>query len=124
MGGVAYGTMELDGMPSISPIGEPWPLWVYTEHGERLHVATRVDKWDGWDGDDLDWTSGPGKTLCGYEAYLYYPGVFSRLGMPRCAYCCHRLKIPRGEGHPKNDPNLRPLFNYPPSPKPIEPHQV
>lgn len=88
---------------------EQYALWVFTDHGHRLHAVSRLDT------PSDDWSSGAGVTVCQRHGHLSYPGVFSRLGMPRCAHCCRMLKIPRGIGHPKNDPELRPLFGYQPT---------
>ena len=85
----------------------PFPLWVHTEFGDRLHAVAELHT------KEEDWVYGPGRTVCGRTGQLSYPGVFSRLGMPRCAHCCRMLRIPRGDGVPKNDPELRPLFGYP-----------
>lgn len=90
-----------------SPLGEPWPLWAYVKHSDRLHVVTSLERID-----DEWWSSGRGKTLCGRRGFLINPGILTRLGMPRCHHCCRMLDIPPGIGHPKNDPNLRPLFGY------------
>lgn len=83
-----------------------YALWVYTSTGGRLHAVTHLDT------PHDDWAGGTGTTVCGRRGQLAYPGVFSRIGMPRCAHCCRMLKIPRGVGHPKNDPELRALFGY------------
>lgn len=40
---------------------------------------------------------------CGVTTRWSWPGVFSRLGKPRCAHCCRALGIPRGDGTPAND---------------------
>lgn len=107
-----FKALEFDALPSRSPLGEPWPLWVVTAHGNRLHVAIHLDTLEHFD-DGVWWGSGGGRTLCGHEGHLAYPGVLTRLGMQRCARCCRRLGIPRGTGHPKNDLTLRRLFGYP-----------
>ena len=94
-------------------IAGAFPLWVYTAHGDRLHAVAELEAHDEeW------WGYGGGLTVCGRHSNLSYPGVFSRMGMPRCAHCCRILKIPRGIGVPKNDLTLRELFGYPES-KPI-----
>jgi hypothetical protein len=35
------------------------------------------------------------------------PGVFSRMGLPRCPGCCDATGLPRGKGSPKNDDACR-----------------
>lgn len=42
-------------------------------------------------------------TVCGQKfSRLFMPGMFSRLGAPRCESCCHILNIPTGYGAPNN----------------------
>ena len=94
-------------LPLYDHMAGPYPLWVYTAHGGRLHAVAELDT------PSDDWAGGTGGTVCGLHGYLSYPGVFSRLGMPRCAHCCRMLKISRGVGVPKNVPELRTLFGYP-----------
>jgi hypothetical protein len=40
---------------------------------------------------------------CGVQAVMAWPGIFSRLGRPRCAHCCRVLGIPPGNGTPGNE---------------------
>ncbi|WP_433233823.1 hypothetical protein [Actinomadura nitritigenes] len=40
---------------------------------------------------------------CGVTAVMAWPGLFSRLALPRCANCCKVLQIPRGNGTPCNE---------------------
>ena len=113
---------------SADPYGL-WPLWVYTTFGYRLHVVARLDPSDEKLPPDLeselaeewakDWSYTTARTLCGKEATVTRPGVFSRLGMPRCVRCCKLLGIPDGNGHPRNDKSLRPLFGYDDVAKPV-----
>lgn len=58
--------------------------------------------------DDYD-TPVDGRTLCGRSCRLTIPGVFSRMGAPRCPACCAAAGLPPGAGSPKNDPLLRRL---------------
>ena len=44
-----------------------------------------------------------GRTVCGRLGKLSVPGVLARLGAPRCAQCCKRLGVPRGDGAPFNN---------------------
>ena len=81
--------------------------WVYTgtRDGMRLHhLATIVNPVTA----DADWRA-DGVSTCGLRKWWMIPGIFSRMGMPRCANCCARLGWPRGAGSPKNDEALRPL---------------
>lgn len=51
-------------------------------------------------GDGLP--NGEGRALCGATGHFSVPGVFSRMGLRRCAHCCDRLGIPRGDGNTLN----------------------
>lgn len=42
------------------------------------------------------------QAACGRWIRPEIPGMFSRLSAPRCARCCDRTGVPRGEGSPKN----------------------
>ena len=87
--------------------------WLHTrrQSSDRLHYCPGVtfETWDSW------WDEGsmPGygapelDTACGRRLAMTLPGLFSRMGMPRCAHCCDRLGIPRGAGAPLNDLTLR-----------------
>lgn len=44
-----------------------------------------------------------GRTVCGLWATLLMPGFGSRMGCPRCAHCCDRLGLARGDGVPYNE---------------------
>jgi hypothetical protein len=42
-------------------------------------------------------------TACGLAPRrMVMPGVISRLGLPRCAHCCKKLGVSRGDGAPFN----------------------
>lgn len=42
-------------------------------------------------------------TVCDLTAeQLVMPGIFSRMGAPRCENCCRKLEIPDGKGAPFN----------------------
>ena len=43
-----------------------------------------------------------GVTVCGLRGTLQMPGIFSRMGRPRCVHCCKRLGVPQGNGAPYN----------------------
>ena len=62
----------------------------------RLHRVSEI----GWEGEDM--IGGHGTTLCGRTGYLTMPGMFSRMGLPRCAHCCRLVGVPRGNGAPAN----------------------
>jgi hypothetical protein len=44
-----------------------------------------------------------GVTVCGQRGTLQMPGIFSRMGRPRCKRCCKRLGVPPGNGAPYNE---------------------
>lgn len=74
---------------------------------EQLHApsAAANAEFVDWDGDIVD-----GETACGIRGRLTIPGVFSRLGCPRCGVCCERLGYPVGDGSPKNDDRCREIL--------------
>lgn len=47
-----------------------------------------------------------GRTACGREGRWIIPGIFSRMGAPRCKRCCARVGVPPGDGTPWNDREL------------------
>lgn len=76
-----------------------WLSW------DRLHAVPRdaVDP-DDEDACDVLRSEGPVLTArCGIARPMAWPGMFSRLGLPRCAHCCRALGIPRGQGTPANE---------------------
>lgn len=79
--------------------------WWYARPYNVLHAA-EVEY------DPLQDTAGDGTTACGWKAHLAIPGIFSRMGLRRCAKCCRRLGYPQGVGSPKNDALCRPLVEH------------
>lgn len=78
-----------------------WPLrWLVLPSWRRLHRVASVTFVDGQ-------PAGVGYTVCGLRGRLAIPGVFSRLGLPRCAHCCRMVGIPAGNGAPFNKFKLR-----------------
>lgn len=79
--------------------------WLCTGHWDRLHAIPKA-AFDPNDEDAVDaLTDYPGpeaRAVCGHEGGWQMPGVFTRIGAPRCAHCCDQLGIPRGEGTPNN----------------------
>ena len=41
--------------------------------------------------------------VCGCVAEWTMPGVFSRMGQPRCGHCCRKVGIAKGNGTPANE---------------------
>ena len=58
---------------------------------------------DDWDVDEGCPRGIEGTTACGRSARLDMPGIFSRMGAPRCKVCCKKAGIPSGDGAPYND---------------------
>ena len=80
--------------------------WKVLPSWNRLHRVSRVDvRGHGW-GDDVDesqeFTSILGATCCGIEGHLVMPGIFSRMGLNRCAHCCRIAGVEVGHGIPGN----------------------
>lgn len=71
--------------------------WLVLPSWGALHRVSSI----AWD-DGLEWISGTGTTVCGRRGRLSMPGLFSRMGLPRCAQCCAAVGIPPGEGAPFN----------------------
>jgi hypothetical protein len=82
--------------------------WVYI--GPAYRVLHRVGRErTEWEGAEVRGAVALyGDTVCGIENRLMsMPGIISRMGLPRCAKCCDKLGVPRGEGAPFNDKNLK-----------------
>jgi hypothetical protein len=77
--------------------------WVVTRTWRVLHAPAV------WDDPDENMSVQDGRTVCGVSGYLSIPGLFSRMGKPRCARCCKATGMPPGKGSPKNDDGCRPL---------------
>lgn len=80
-----------------------WKGW------DRLHAVPR-EALDPDDEDALEDLRVEGletTARCGITTLMAWPGVFSRLGMTRCAHCCRRLGIPTGNGTPGNEKHRR-----------------
>lgn len=73
--------------------------WLVFRNYERLHRFKSLI----W--DEARW-AGVGTTVCGRKGALIMAGVFSRIGLPRCQYCCRMLGLPQGNGAPFNDGTL------------------
>lgn len=54
---------------------------------------------------------GHGVSVCGARGYFTMPGIFSRMGRPRCGHCCNILVIPKGDGAPFNEGKDAPWHN-------------
>ena len=78
--------------------GNDWRMrWLTSERGAGpLHRVASII----W--DDEDQIAGSGVTACGKVYRLRIPGIFSRMGQPRCPMCCDVAGVPRGDGAPCN----------------------
>jgi len=52
---------------------------------------------------------GAGVTVCGQDALLVIPGLFTRMQAPRCRVCCDSTGMPHGVRSPKNVDECRPV---------------
>lgn len=76
---------------------EPGMLhWVPTRSASACHLQ--------WERLVEAEVRGPIKTACKQSLTLTAPGIFSRLGAPRCPLCCYVASIPYGDGAWINDP--------------------
>lgn len=83
--------------PFYFPTSRWFFRWLVTPDGQRLHRVTAIDA------DRLEsHRCAEGRTACGLETSLSVPGMFSRMGLARCAHCCRAVGIERGDGAPYN----------------------
>lgn len=82
-----------------------------------LYAPTRWDKLHApVEGvfDEDEWNAQHVTFACGWKTETaFIPGMFSRMGSPRCARCCDKLGYPRGVGSPKNDQGCRAALGLP-----------
>jgi hypothetical protein len=80
--------------------------WVTTARWERLHTLKQfyldTDPNSLWEYLEEDGAARAHRTVCGRLVFIRLPGIFSRMGLPRCAYCCDKVGVPRGFGAPAN----------------------
>lgn len=93
------------------PLTMPWKqAWKVLPSSRVLHrVAVVNGPLEGWsdDPDDVTWIRGV--TCCGREGDLIMPGLFSRMGLPRCAGCCRAAGVGSGGGIPGNGDQCGPM---------------
>lgn len=53
-----------------------------------------------------------GTTCCGELAVLSMPGMFDRMGAPRCEVCCDAVGVPYGDGIPGNGDDICPADQW------------
>ncbi len=84
--------------PSLPFLDDTRWRWVQLRAAVKLH---RVQGYRSRDEDDVQLLEVV--TVCGKRSEsANMPGIFSRIGAPRCKDCCDRLGIPRGDGAPFN----------------------
>ena len=98
-----YGGLDLHAVTRL--FAWDW-CYTFTKGGDKLHHVAKIL---GPDPDGLPPIGATVRTTCGMERVMRVPGIFSRMGAPRCKRCCRKLGWPEGVGSPKNDPTLRPL---------------
>lgn len=75
--------------------------WVCNIGFRKLHAPAY------WDDPEFDGFVEDGRTVCGLTGYLTIPGIYSRMGLPRCKRCCSMTGMPHGNGSPKNSEDCR-----------------
>jgi hypothetical protein len=112
---MATATVDLD--PYADPVGYFISLarmdWVVGAAWNRLHALagdlTEVQRRSLEDYEVQ--CPGPIRFACGrVGAFASIPGIFSRMGKPRCQGCCRVTGLPQGIGSPKNDDACRTLL--------------
>jgi hypothetical protein len=92
--------------------------WYVSKSWNRLHFAD-LSGLTPQQQDDVafEWgVSGPVRLACGRTAgALWIPGMFSRMGAPRCTGCCRALGYPQGKGSPKNSGACRAILGLAPA---------
>lgn len=93
--------------------------WLVTTTWEVLHHASGLTDDQLGAMDDDGQLSGPVRLDCGRTVvFVSIPGLFSRMGKPRCKRCCRATGMPEGDGSPKNDDACRKLLGLPVEPEP------
>lgn len=87
-------------MAAVAPLELHAPYrWAVLGTWRRLHRIARLGV-SAQQFEEL--AAARGQTVCKRFGVLETPGVASRLGLARCAHCCNKLGIPRGNGAPFN----------------------
>lgn len=78
--------------------------WLVLPSWNVLHRISEIEwgEFAGKDGNEGDAVEGHGVAVCGARGHFCIPGLFSRMGLRRCAHCCAALGIPCGDGAPFN----------------------
>jgi hypothetical protein len=84
-------------LPPLPLDDEKWRCrWLQFGDVGELHRVSSIEWEDG------EMIYGEGATVCGQVGQLSMPGIFSRMGAPRCKACCRALGLPEGDGAPYN----------------------
>lgn len=80
--------------------------WMVLPSWNRLHRISSIE-WGIDQNGNRQWSEdervgGFGVAVCGATGYFDLPGIFSRMGLERCAHCCDALGISRDDGAPFN----------------------
>lgn len=86
--------------------------WVIPFKGSKLHAvkfaaSSMLVDYEDWD-EQTELT-----LACGRKTTAMIPGMFTRMGAPRCKQCCAAMKYPQGTGSPKNDDACRLILGLP-----------
>lgn len=93
--------------------------WLYAPPNYRVLHRLAAMTWNSDDDPEADYAGRccTGVAVCGYatkgdggrirSGMFFMPGIFSRMGLPRCAKCCAKVGLPKGDGTPWNDKELR-----------------
>lgn len=82
-------------------------------HAPTPEIVAHYDKWFDGEVNNFGVDHGEVSALCGKGGDWSIPGVFSRMGTPRCVRCCKLSGFPTGEGSPKNDLACREALGMP-----------
>jgi len=94
-------------------------VWFLTKNGYSLHFVPKADAAGKWWDQAAEEGGKEGMAYCGLVSRFYSVGLFSRMGAPRCTFCCKALDIPYGDGVPMNTLNAKsapPSQSAPPAP--------
>lgn len=88
-------------LPPLEIGSDHWhSRWLqFYPRGTRLHRVAKIEWWNDGNGVMI---RGDGVAVCGQRGFMHMPGIFSRMGAPRCPRCCKALGIPKGDGAPFN----------------------
>ena len=85
---------------TVKPTEADYEAYRQMLRGMRLKAPKKIDDWDV----DGGMPRGiEGTTACGRSGRFDMPGIFSRMGAPRCRQCCKKVGIPPGDGAPFNN---------------------